>query len=103
MEKNECKPKYRSDTSDSRCTTYAQLLVDKGRNVGVRTVGPVRNTAYVDTWNTYAVARGRWVKFIEDLDEEDEDYFRIDVGMPTSSSSSSSERRTEDVSGKEED
>ena len=101
MEKNECKPKYRSDTSDSdsRYTTYAQLLVDKGRNVGVRTVGPVRNTAYVDTWNTYAVARGRWVKFIEDLDEEDEDYFRIDVGMP----SSSSERRTEDVSGKEED
>jgi hypothetical protein len=64
--------------------TRAEMLMDKGHNVGVRTIGPVRNVSYVHTWNTYAMEQGLWVKFVEDIEDEDGDYVQIDVGMPTS-------------------
>ena len=77
--------------------TRAETLVDEGKNVGVRTVGPVRNELYVRTWNAYAVKQGLWVKFVEDIKEEDGDYVQIDVGMPTSSASSCREDGKEDT------
>ena len=74
-------------------STLAHMLIDEGHNVAVVTVGPTTNYAYVKCWNAYGQQKDekKWVKFIDEIssDYSDKDYKVIQVGMPTSASSSS--------------
>ena len=53
--------------------TYAKQILDSGRNVIVQPANEwFRNTCYVDYWNRYAQGLNLWVKFIDDVDPDDE-------------------------------
>ena len=57
----------------SFATTYAKRILDSGRNVIVQPANQwYRNTYYVECWNRYAQGLNLWVKFMDDINPDDE-------------------------------
>ena len=63
------------------CTLAQEIILSRAQNVAIESTSYYRNESYRKTWDNLAQCHGLWVKFVENLAPDDDNYITIKVGF----------------------